>query len=197
MRFAFLLISTLAATAAWAGPRSTYVLDAATSELKFQGASFLHSVKGEAKSFTGAGEAGETLENLNGNLSIEADKIDTGIGKRNEHMYKILETTKYPKIDFRLNSATVLPNRTSDGRVIHDLDEREYLCSLKGDLTIKGKSAPVEGKGICKHVSNELWVVEGEAPVNTTTYGVEAPSIIFARMDPIVKVLYKLNFRRK
>lgn len=197
MRFVFAVASALVATMVWAGPRATYVLDAKESTLKFQGASFLHSVKGEAKSFTGSGEAGETLENLNGALSIEAEKIDTGIEKRNEHMYKILETTKYPKIEFRLTGAKVLPNRTEDGRVIHDLKDGEYLCHLKGDLKIKGKSAPIEGKGLCKRVSTELWIIEGEAPVDTTVYGVEGPNIIFARMDPVVRVMYKLNFRKK
>ena len=176
--------------------QTPYSLDREASALEFHAISFLHSFDAKVVGFNGRADVGEQLTHAQGTLLVDVASIDTGLKKRNEEMFKLLEQDKHPKIEFKLKSAKLLPNMTADGRVIDELKPGESKCALSGELKVRGRVAPVEGRGLCKQVSEAHWSVEGEAPVDINAYGIESPNIAFIKLEPIVTVRYKLEFKR-
>ena len=175
-----------------------FLLDPRASSVQYHGIASLHSFDANVQKIEGeaTSEKGD-LASARGKLQMDVRSIDTHIAKRNEEMFKLLEPEKYPKMYFTLKAALPVKNVTDDGRVIEDLPPGETKCVLKGELTVKGKTAPIEGRGKCRESGSLGWEVTGEAPVDMKAFGIEPPSVVFITMNPVVSVKYKLVFKAK
>ncbi len=174
---------------------AVFFLDPHGSSLQFHAAGALHAFDAKVPGLKGETSVPSGLASAHGKLTIEVRTIDTNISLRNTEMFKLLEPDKYPEMTFTLKSAAPLPNGTEDGRVIEDLPLGETRCLLRGELLVRGRPAPIEGKGMCRDREANGWDVDGEAPVDMTAFGIAPPKLAFFTMDRTVTVKYKLVFR--
>jgi polyisoprenoid-binding protein YceI len=103
------------------------------------------------------GTAVDTGGMLSGDFSVILDSFDTGMNLRNEHMRdKYLETKKYPKATFKLDSFKMSDTPTA----------------FSGDLTLKGATKKINGKMSVKSkkVMATFMVNLGDFPIGVPSW---------------------------
>jgi polyisoprenoid-binding protein YceI len=93
-----------------AGPSSTWALDATRTTVAFRSSSFwgLLKVKGTFAKVEGTGQA-TAPDLVAGHLRIDAGSVNTGIGKRDDHLKSadFFDVEKFPTIGVTLDKAAV------------------------------------------------------------------------------------------
>ena len=114
--------------------RTKWAIDAAHSEVQFKVKHLVIStVTGNVRNFTGSLESGENFSDSKVVFEADINSIDTGNGDRDGHLKSddFFAADKFPKIHFESSSFS---------KVSGD----EFI--LKGNVTIKGVTKPVELK---------------------------------------------------
>jgi polyisoprenoid-binding protein YceI len=155
-------MSILADTSATVIPTGTWAIDPSWSSLEFEVRKLgLVTIKGRVPGFTGTAHGGETpsIEGV-----VDATSITTFEANRDAHIQSpdFFDTERYP--EFRFASTSV---ETDGGEVI-----------VKGDLTIKGITRPVELRGELSGPANDPWGnerigLELSGTVDRTDFGLE------------------------
>ncbi len=104
---------------------------------------------------------------VNGKLVIDAASFESGIGKRDEHIREILETGKFPVIEFVLASAEpVTPG-----------DPSSYTGpkTVRGSLTVHGVTKEISFPATVK-AEGESYIIDGAVEVKYTDFGIEPPT---------------------
>lgn len=105
---------------------------------------------------------------LNIKASLVMDSLDTGIELRNRHMKEnYLETAKYPKAEFIMEPLKM----TGEGKQ-----------SVRGKLTVHGKTLPVSGEAEIQNVNNEL-IVALHSTIKMTDFGVQQPQFMGIKVE--------------
>lgn len=104
---------------------------------------------------------------VNGTVAIDAASFDSGIGKRDEHIREILQTGKYPTIEF----AVTLVEPVTPG------DVASYAGSktVRGNLTVRGVTKEVSIPVTVK-AEGESFIIDGAVEVKYTDFGIEPPT---------------------
>ena len=142
-------------------PAGTWTIDPVWSALGFEVKKIgLATIKGRALGFEGSITGGDepTIEG-----SVEVSSLTTFDETRDGHLQSpdFFDAARYPKITFRSTSV----EQTADDLVVH------------GELTIKGKTRPVELRGIfagsgIDPAGNERIVVELGTVIDRTDFGI-------------------------
>ena len=158
---------TLAAVVAQAaGPAyqaGTYNLDPMHSKVGFEVPHLVIStVEGRFTKFSGDIQLGEKLEKSKVQVAVETDSIDTGVGKRDDHLRSpdFFESKKYPQMKFESTEIAGTPE----------------AFKLTGNLTIKSvtKKVTFEGKylGTVKDgYGNEKAAFNAKTKINRKDFG--------------------------
>jgi polyisoprenoid-binding protein YceI len=116
----------------------TWRLEPSRSTIAFRSPSFwgLLKVKGTFGEVTGIGEA-DSANLVSGQLTIEAASVNTGIGKRDEHLRSadFFDVEKFPRIEVTVDSVEV----AGPG-----LGSTPAAFTLHTQLAIKGIQRPVD-----------------------------------------------------
>ena len=155
-------MSILAETSASVIPTGTWSIDPSWSSLEFEVRKLgLVTVKGRVPGFSGTAEGGEGggIEGV-----VDATSITTFDETRDAHIQspEFFDTQRYPELTF--TSASV------------DTDGDEVV--VKGDLTIKGITKPIELRGELVGPANDPWGnerigLELAGTVDRTDFGLE------------------------
>lgn len=104
---------------------------------------------------------------VNGTVVIDAASFDSGIGKRDEHIREILETGKYPAIEFAVTSVEpVTPG---------DVSSYAGSKTVRGSLTVRGVTKEVSIPVTVK-AEGESFIIDGAVEVKYTDFGIEPPT---------------------
>lgn len=103
--------------------------------------------------------------------------FDSENSSRDSHALEVLESIKYPKVQFVSTSIT----------------QNEEVLDVKGNLTFHGMTKPVQFKGKFKKQQNGI-VVEGEFPVSLEEYKVERPSFMLVKTDDQITISFHHEF---
>src|SRR5262245_36152196 len=155
-------MSILAETSATVIPSGTWTIDPSWSTLEFEVRKLgLVTIKGRVPGFSGTARGGKnaTIEGV-----VDATTVTTFDGDRDAHIQspEFFDTSRYP--EFRFVSSSVA---NDGGEVV-----------VKGDLTIKGITKPVELRGELSGPANDPWGnerigLELTGTVDRTDFGLE------------------------
>ncbi len=104
---------------------------------------------------------------VNGKVVIDAASFDSGIGKRDEHIREILDTGKFPAIEFAVTSCEPL----TPG----DPSSYSGPKTVRGNLTVRGVTKEVSFPATVK-ADGESFVVDGAVEVKYTDFGIQPPT---------------------
>ena len=155
-------MSILAETPVTVIPSGTWTIDPSWSSLEFEVRKLgLVTIKGRVPGFSGTAQGGEnaSIEGV-----VDATSITTFDADRDAHIQspEFFDTSRYPEIHFASSSV--------------ETDGRELV--VKGDLTIKGVTRPVELRGELAGPANDPWGgerigLELAGTVDRTEFGLE------------------------
>lgn len=153
---------------------------------------------GESKvQFRAVGPAGLTIDGEGSSLSvvetdgliaIEAPLTDlkTGIGLRDDHLKKALDTSKFPKAKLVVERSKLsLPE-----------DNKELEASATAQLTLHGVTKPTKVSYKVQRTGSD-YHVSGRTEVDITDFGIEVPCYLGVCVDKNVKIKVKFKAREK
>lgn len=103
--------------------------------------------------------------------------FDSGNASRDSHALEVLESIKFPKVQF----------------VSSKITENNGELLVSGNLTFHGVTRPIEFKAVAKQKLNGI-VVEGEMPVSLEQFEVERPSFMLVKVEDAIKIKFHLEF---
>lgn len=104
---------------------------------------------------------------VSGRVIIDAASFTSGIDKRDGHIREILETGKFPTIEFVLVSAEPLSP--------DDPSSYSGQKTVRGNLTVRGITKEVSFPAMVK-ADGESYVIDGAVQVKYTDFGIEPPT---------------------
>jgi polyisoprenoid-binding protein YceI len=138
----------------------------------------LHSWDGMSKEIKVATKWDSQKKEINQiSIVVNVSTFNSGISNRDSHMLEVLDVLSYPRIVF--NSSKI--EYTPEGVVV------------KGKLQFHGIDKMIETK--VKHVkSNSKWIFTGSIPVYLEDHKIERPSLLFVKVDNLVKVDFQFTY---
>jgi polyisoprenoid-binding protein YceI len=115
-------------------------------------------------------------------VDVQANKLDCGNGKMNEHMLKALRVEQHPTIAFRLGSYELARSGA------------QMQVLLNGTLTMGGVEKPVAFTALATEGPNGALRVTGSHTVNMKEFGLKPPTLMMGtmRVNEKVKVAFDL-----
>lgn len=147
-----------------------------------------HMVHGTTSSLTGKIwlENPADFSSVRATLHIPVSAFDTQRKSRDRRMREVMAADTYPEVVFELLGTEGLcsPQKIAV--------ESPCPAKLNGRLTIRGTSMDVL---LPVNVSRRAhaFVIEGKKDITWADYGVEDPSILIAKVDPIVTVNFEVT----
>lgn len=144
----------LAGVLAWllpaAAPAEQLALSPEATAITFELDSTLHRVHGSARLVAGRLEFDPAGGAVTGSISIDAASLDTGNGLRDAQMHgKVLESERYPRIEFTPTELTVEESGRSSARIALSGTLRihggEWPLTVPADVSLEGDGVRVKG----------------------------------------------------
>jgi polyisoprenoid-binding protein YceI len=120
-------------------------------------------------------DTGNTVQKVA--VSALVADFDSQNSSRDSHALEVLESLKYPKVQF----------------VSTSISQQNEELDVKGNLTFHGVTKPVQFKATSKKKEKGL-VVEGEIPVSLEAYKVERPSFMLVKTEDLIKINFHIEF---
>ncbi len=169
------------------GARSArYAVSSRESWLAFEARSTLHGVNGKAAGLDGFVDAtfhddgtlaGEPPPRMH--LELPVEQMRSGNALQDREMYKLVDSKRFPRISADLRDVTA----GAPGRY-----------SASGDVTLSGRSRRYAGDFSLIHEGNTI-TIEGELNVDIREFGLNPPSLLILRVEPVVRVRLHLVAR--
>src|SRR5262245_50046339 len=173
---------TLAAPCAHAqgAPPWRLVLDPAASEVHFELAATLHTVRGSFALRAGEVRFDPASGAIAGRVAIDAASGVTGNARRDRNMHEqVLESRRYPEI-------VLTPERMEVTRI----GGESLTGVIHGRIEIHGGSHPVAMPVEAARIAPGRARVEGRFEVPYVAWGLEDPSTFLLRVDPSLVVRF-------
>lgn len=156
----------------------------ADGDVGFEAHATLHSFEGHAGTFEGTLDT----DGLTGTLIVPVRTLSTGIGARDARMRgESLDAARFPDVRFvvdRIEGDTaIVRGQAGSGTV-----------TLVGALTVRDVSRPVRVMATVSREGAGLRL-RGRHEVRWTDFGVPDPSVLVARLDPAVVVVFDVVAR--
>lgn len=154
--------------------------------VKFEVDSTWHLVEGSTKGVSGRAwlEGGTGLDAVRAEVTLPVAQFETGSRSRDSKMRKVMHADRFPNVHFkaqRVNSSCPDP-MTSDPCPIE----------LAGEISISGVTAPVTFPATIVK-DGRVFTISGAQSLRWEEFGIEDPSILVAKLDPQVKILFVLK----
>lgn len=163
------------------------------SKINFELSTNVHPVKADVEKFKGSitvkSSDEKNITSVDGILEIDTTSINTNIALCDVRIQKeTLSTSKYPKITFRVSDTEVTNNKIAIDNTIN--------LKLLGTLTIRNISKKVEIPVKVTVLSDKSSaIVEGNYKINFNDYNIPDPSVLIAKVNPIIELSFKLKVR--
>jgi polyisoprenoid-binding protein YceI len=152
--------------------------DSKDIDMKLSGTSTLHNWTMDAKTFSGdaqfdfsPGSVTQLSSIKSLTFSLVVQNLKSGEGGMDKNAYKALKTGQYKDIDYKLVSATVMPEKNG-----------KYLIKTQGNLTIAGVTKLVAMDVLCVVNKDGTITVTGSDKLEMTDYKVKPPTFMLGAM---------------
>jgi polyisoprenoid-binding protein YceI len=169
--------------------RQRYEVLSSLSRVGFDGKSTLHDFSGATTDVTGwfVADLAQPSASPTGRVEADARTLDTGLAERNQDMFHALATDRFPTFAFELTSF--------DGAQA-DAKAMTVSGTAHGKMTIHGTARDVTIPLRMHFDEGKRLLIEGEAPLRLTDYGVVPPSRLgIVNMEDTVKVWLAIRAR--
>lgn len=140
--------------------------------LRVAGTSTMHDWEMETKKVSGKAEFildGNDLKDVKSlRITVAPENLKSGKGAMDKNAYKALKTDTHKEITFVLTRVTKVERSTD-----------RYILTCEGNLTIAGKTKPVQLIAECRPGASGNIQCTGTKAINMTEYDVEPPSFMF------------------
>ena len=179
------LLSPAAIALPWGLPLE---ISDANAQVGFEVDSTWHLIHGKTSALTGK----VWLENEGDFASIRADinipvkRFDTDNGSRDERLREVMEEPKFSAVNFHVNG--------TEGLCAPEVlaSEKQCQATLLGVLKIRDISREVKIPVVLRKEGDGV-TVSGSRAFDWSTFGIEDPSILVARLDKTVTVKFTLH----
>lgn len=138
----------------------------------------LHSWEGVSKDLKVATKWNEQKNEIEQiSIVVNVATFNSGLSSRDSHMMEVLDGLTYPRILFSSSSVQYTP----DGLLV------------KGKLQFHGVDRMIETKVKFEKINNK-WVFSGSLPVLLEDYKVERPSLLFVKVDNLIKIDFQVAY---
>ena len=171
-----------------ADERLVYTIVPGSSRATFYAHATGHDFSGTTTDVRGHARFGSQgpVTDLSGEVRVGAADLDTGIGKRNEEMRRLLETEAHPDLVLRVRSLTMG----------NPAGAPPAAAKLDVELEVRGVRKPLRVP-ISLEAAQDAYVARGEFPLDIRDFGIDPPrAMLFIRMDPAVRVEFEARFQR-
>lgn len=180
MKSARILLTAFAALTVSLSASASFV-DAGDQDIQFQAtATGGMRIRGEGSGLT-ASESGGKLK-----ITVPVTNLKTGIGLRDRHLRKYLETSKYPEATLEV----------SRGKLKLPANDGSVESSATGDFTLHGVTKPVTFNYKANRTGSD-YHVQGRATIDITNFKIEQPCYLGVCVDTEVKLKVKFKLRDK
>lgn len=159
------------------------------SRVGFDGVSTLHDFTGMTSAVAGGFELdlAHPGERPTGAIEAEARSLATADEDRDEAMYETIEASEHPKIRFEILSCR---------ETAIDAAGRTVRAEVRGRMNLHGATREIAMPVRVSVDSGNRLLVEGEAPLLLSDFGIEAPSKLgVISMDDRIKIWVALRAR--
>ena len=157
-----------------------------SSTLELKGTSTLHNFECKSSTIQGSIEMDNSEKTFTeANIAIPVKSIHSGNSSMDDNMYDALKAKKNANITFSLTSAKIAGNQKTSASAPED--------TVHGNLTIAGKTLPVDLAVAIRPGKNRTIAVEGTKDLLMTDFGVDPPSFMFGALKAGNKVT--IDFR--
>lgn len=127
------------------------------------------------------------VKDADGKLTLitKMGTFSTGIGLRDRHLKKYMETEKYPDVKLVVDKI----------KIKMPADKATSKGSVKGTLTLHGKTKDVSFDYQAKRMGSD-YLVQGKFGVDIVNYGVEQPCYLGVCMETAVKMKASFKLRQ-
>lgn len=172
LNFKYLILSALlVATYSIVKGQSVFTVDNSASKIVIEGTSSVHDWEIEMTDFACKAKVAnnENLSVSDVNVTCEVEKIKSHNRIMDNKTHKALEGDDYPEITFRSTSEATINENGSN-------------ASLKGELTIAGKTKTVSLPFTLQSANQNQVQVSGKVPVKMSDYGIEPPTAMMGAL---------------
>ncbi len=157
-----------------------------SSTLELKGTSTLHNFECKSRTIEGSlAVDNNAMTFAEVNVTIPVKGIHSGNSSMDDNMYEALKAKDNPNITFSLISV--------DTRAIAGQGTPTQKDTVRGNLTIAGKTLPVDLVVKVAHSKNGTIGVEGSQDLLMTDFGIEPPSFMFGALKAGNKVTVDFN----
>ena len=152
--------------------------ETSASSVKYSMVHKLHSWEGvskELKVATKWNEQKNEIEQIS--IVVNVATFNSGLSSRDSHMMEVLDGLTYPRIIFSSSSVQYTP----EGILV------------KGKLQFHGVERMIETK-VKLEKQNRKLIFSGSLPVLLEDYKVERPSLLFVKVDNLVKIDFQVVY---
>lgn len=154
------------------------IFETSTSSVTYSMRHKLHSWEGVSKDLKVATKWNEQKSEIEQiSIVVNVATFNSGLSSRDSHMLEVLDGLTYPRILFSSSSVQYTP----DGILV------------KGKLQFHGVERMIETKVKLEKV-NKRWVFSGSLPVLLEDYKVERPSLLFVKVDNLIKIDFQVAY---
>ncbi len=164
-------------------------------DMKLSGTSTLHNWVMNAQNTTGAAQFGfkgpgntqlNTIKSLT--FSLIVTDLKSGEKGLDKNAYKALKADEYKDIDYKLISATIMPQ-----------NEGKYLIKTKGNLTIAGVTKEVDMDVYAVVNKDGSITCTGSDKLNMTDYSIKPPKFMLGAMKTgdAITLNYTLLYKKE
>jgi hypothetical protein len=156
---------------------------ASDSWVTFEGRTTLHALKGKAVGLNGYVEAGfgddgvlATAPLPQMHLEIPVESLRSGNAMFDRETWKLIDSNRFP-------------------RIAADLREAPNHYEANGDITLAGRARRYDGELTFAH-DGDLVTIDGDLRIDIRDFGLKPPSLVFIKVDPVVKAVLHLVARK-
>ena len=156
------------------------------SWLRFDAHAPLHDFSGVTHKVSGevSGIPRRLQETGKARIVLEAATLDTDIEARNKKMRSLLETDRYPEIEFTLDSIEFIDESK--------IQEGKLHLTIQGELLVRGVKRSIRSE-IDIEIGGERLHIQGSFPVKMTDFGIEPPRLLGFPVQEDIKIVFDLR----
>lgn len=181
------VLFTLTSTITYADPGTPWNLPAKLSDqnskITFEVDSTWHTVHGTTQGITGFVWLDDPSDyrSVKARVTLPVRLFDTDNSMRDERMLEVMAEEQYKEVSFELSELKDICNPVT-------LKEKEG-CKAQaiGTISIRGVKEELQVPVVVNH-KDKQYKITGDFSVDWSTFGVEDPSILIAKLDKVVKI---------
>ena len=121
----------------------------------------------------------DSIESLNGTVSINSGELVSDNTERDEHMYEAIEVKQFPKIAYKINSVT----------------KNENGYQLNGEFTLHGVSKPLNVNAEIKTNEDGTLSLNSTFSILSTEYGIKPVTLLFLTVRDQIDITVSLKLK--